>query len=326
MDMKKGKNNLITDVKGVKVGHCTLSQGDIQTGVTVILPHEHNVFQNKYIAASHVINGFGKTTGLIQINELGTLESPIALTNTLSVGIVQQAIVKYMLSLNKDIGATTGTINVVVGECNDMTLNDIRQCTIEEKHVYQAIENANTFFEQGAVGAGRGMCCFEMKGGIGSSSRMLTLDDYEYTIGVLVLSNFGLMNDFIPFSLTQGHKEQEQGSIMIIIACDIPLTSRQLQRVCKRMSIPLGRLGSYMGNGSGDIVIAFSSANEIPHVLNQDIMDVKCVHENCMDKIFRGAIEACEEAILNSLKYAKTTIGKNGNIVYSREDIENEKI
>lgn len=324
--MRKGRNNLITDVKGVKVGHCTLSQGDIQTGVTVILPHEHNIFQNKYVAASHVINGFGKTTGLIQINELGTLESPITLTNTLSVGIVQQAIVKYMLSLNEDIGSTTGTINVVVGECNDMTLNDIRQCVIQEKHVYQAIENANTFFEQGAVGAGRGMCCFEMKGGIGSSSRILTLDNHEYTIGVLVLSNFGLMNDFIPFSLTQGEKEEEQGSIIMIIACDIPLSSRQLQRVCKRMSIPLGRLGSHMGNGSGDIVIAFSTAQEIPHYSTCDILSIKQVHENCMDKVFRGAIEACEEAILNSLNYAKTTTGKNGKIVYSMEDIENEKI
>lgn len=320
--MKRGKMNLITDVSGVQVGHCTIDDGDIQTGVTVLLPHDHNIFQHKYIAASHVINGFGKTTGLIQIDELGTLESPIALTNTLSVGTVQQALVKYMLSLNDDIGLKTGTINVVVGECNDMNLNNIRACAIEERHVYEAIQNAHTVFEQGAVGAGRGMCCFEMKGGIGSASRIIALDGHDYTVGMLVLSNFGLMKDFIPFQLQQGTKKQEQGSIIIVMACDIPLSSRQLKRICKRMPVSLARLGSYMGNGSGDIVIAFSSAQEVPHYPSKDIMVMKQVHESHMDFIFRAAIEACEEAIVNSLKYAHTVKGQNGNIVYNIEDIK----
>lgn len=315
----KGKNNLITDVSGVKVGHCTLSHGDVQTGVTVILPGNHNMFQEKMPCASYVINGFGKTTGLIQIEELGTLESPIALTNTLSVGTVQQALVKYMLSIDNTIGKENSTVNVVVGECNDGYLNDIRGCHIQESHVYQAINSADILFEQGDVGAGKGMSCFEMKGGIGSASRIVQLDQ-EYTIGVLVLSNFGLMKDFV-FNSVQETEDIEKGSIIIVLACDIPMSSRQLKRVCKRMPVALGRLGSYLGNGSGDIVIAFSTANTIYHSPNQFMQSFQCVHENYMDKIFRESIDACQEAILNSLNYAHTLQGRDGNIRYSIKDI-----
>ena len=250
--MKTGRLNKITDVKGIKVGHKTIDNGDIHTGVTIIIPSEDNIFQNKYVASSYVINGFGKTSGLIQIDELGTLESIIGLTNTLNVGTVQQAIVKHMLKDNPDIGKETGTVNTVVGECNDGYLNDIRTCAVKEEDVYEAIHNATIDFELGSVGAGRGMSCFQMKGGIGSASRIIELDGQEYTVGLLVLSNFGLKKDFIFDNISFSDIDDEtleKGSIMMILATDIPLSSRQLKRVCKRMSASLARLGSYLGNG-----------------------------------------------------------------------------
>lgn len=314
--MKTGKLNKITDVKGVKVGHKTIDNGDIHTGVTVIIPSEDNIFHNKYVASSYVINGFSKTSGLIQIDELGTIESIIGLTNTLNVGTVQQAIVKHMLKNNPDIGKETGTINAVVGECNDGYLNDIRECAITEEDVYEAIKNATTNFELGSVGAGRGMSCFGMKGGIGSASRIVELDGEELTIGILVLSNFGLKKDFIfdNINFSNYHDETlEKGSIIIILATDIPLSSRQLKRLCKRMSVSLARLGSHLGNGSGDVVIGFSTANVIPHYPTSDVISIKEIHEDKIDIVFRASIEACEAAIMSSLLNNETLVGRDGH-------------
>lgn len=312
--MEKGRYNKISDVKGIKVGHKTLADGDIQTGVTVLLPSDGNIFKEKWAAASYVINGFGKTSGLVQIDELGTLESIIGLTNTLSVGTVQQAIVKHMLKDNPEIGVTTGTINTVVGECNDGYLNDIRSCIIQEQDVYDAIDHACEDFELGAIGAGRGMSCFQMKGGIGSASRLISIDEKTYTIGALVLTNFGLQKDFILEHIDIASIDDiEKGSIIMILATDIPMSSRQLKRMCKRMPIALGRLGSYMGNGSGDIVIAFSTGNMIPHTKTTVIQTMLILHEDAIDLVFRGAIEACEEAILTSLYESETVIGRDGN-------------
>lgn len=324
--MRKGSKNNICDVNGVRVGHQTRSDGNIQTGVTVILPSMGNIFQEKYPAACHVINGFGKTTGLIQIEELGTLESPIALTNTLSVGTVQQALVKYMLQMkgNEEIGRLTGTINTVVGECNDGYLNDIRACAITEEDVFQAIEHATQEFALGSVGAGRGMSCFQMKGGIGSSSRMITMDEQDYTIGALVLSNFGLQKDFlldhIGYTDLITDEEQERGSIIIVLACDLPLDARQLKRLCKRMSAALARCGSHLGNGSGDIAIAFSTANIIPHQASSSFQMMKVLHEDKIDQVFRAGIAACEEAVLTSLTDNETVTGRDGHIRYSLSD------
>ena len=316
---KKGIKNTIGDVYGVRIGHTTIHQGDIHTGVTIVLPSTESIFLHKLPAAMHVINGFGKTTGLVQIDEMGVLESPIALTNTLSVGTVQQALVNYMLQQHRDIGNTTGTINVVVGECNDSYLNDIRLCYIEPQHVYDAIKSANNEVEEGSVGAGAGMSCYEMKGGIGSSSRIVTLDNKEYIIGTLVLSNFGLKSDFI--GERKAEVDIEQGSCMMIIATNIPMDSRQLKRVCKRMAAPLCKTGSYLGNGSGDIALAFSTASPIPHYPSHDIMHFPVVHESCMDTIFRASIDAMQEAILSSLWHSHTTVGRNGNIRDSIHDL-----
>lgn len=320
--MKKGKYNKISDVSGILVGHKTLSDGDTQTGVTVILPRK-DIFRQKCPAAAHVINGFGKTSGLIQIEELGTLESPIALTNTLSVGTVQQALVKHMLKENQEIGLSTGTVNVVVGECNDGYLNAIRSCAVTEADVYEAIDDAKEDFALGSVGAGTGMSCFEMKGGIGSSSRLLSIGRQTYTSGALVLSNFGKKQDFRfehnAFSSCQD-TAPEQGSIMIILATDLPLSSRQLKRMCKRTSAALARIGSWLGNGSGDIAIAFSTGNTIRHDDLNAIQLMQILNENYMDLVFRATIEACEEAILSSLKYAETVIGRDEHIRYSLKD------
>lgn len=323
-ELQKGKLNTIGDVPGVSVGHTTLSEGSMQTGVTIIMPSIGNIFKEKFPAAMYVVNGFGKTTGLLQIEELGVLESPIALTNTLSVGTVQQALVKYMLQNNEDIGDTTGTINVVVGECNDGYLNDIRSCYVEEEHVYQALENCQSKVEEGSVGAGTGMSCFEMKGGIGSASRVLTFDEQDYVLGTLVLSNFGLQKDFIlegiPF--TDFHKEGlEKGSCIMVVATNIPLDARQLKRVCKRMSVALARTGSYLGNGSGDIAIAFSTAHVIPHYSTTAILSKKYLHEDEIDTVFRGAVDAMEESILSSLTHGRTKVGRNGNVRYSLKDV-----
>ena len=223
-NMKKGKNNCITDVKGVTVGHYTIKEEDINTGITAILPHEGNIFKEKVQAASYVINGFGKTTGLIQLDELGTIETPIVLTNTLSVGSAFQGVIKYMLEENEDIGFSTGTVNPIICECNDGYLNNIRKNVITEELVYKTIKSTDKEFLQGAVGAGTGMCCLGLKGGIGSSSRIININNVEYTLGVLVLSNFGIGENLTiqgkPFgdTLKNAYPREDKGSIIVIFA------------------------------------------------------------------------------------------------------------
>ena len=322
----RGPNNLITDVKGVKVGHVTLSEGDVQTGVTVIHPHEGNLFREKVTAATYVINGFGKSIGTIQVDELGTIETPIVLTNTLSAPLAATGLIKYMLKQNPEIGLSTGTVNPIVGECNDGFLNDIRGMHVEEAHVLEAIENCDVFFEQGAVGAGTGMCAFNLKGGIGSSSRVVTLDGLEYTLGVLVLSNFGSLQTLqidgqrIGKVIFEENQRLEQGSIIIVIATDIPMSDRQLKRIARRATGGMARTGAYFGNGSGDIVIAFSNGNIIKHFEENEFVMQTIINENAIDKIFGAVIQATEEAILQSMLKARTSSGRKGRVVKSLGD------
>lgn len=321
--MKTGTLNAITDVAGVTVGHVTLSDGDMQTGVTAILPHQGDLFHDKLIASSHVINGFGKTMGTIQLAELGTLETPIVLTNTLNVGTAANAVIDYMLEKNPDIGNTTGTVNPVIGECNDMFLNDVRGRFVKEAHVRQALDNTGVEFEEGAVGAGRGMLCYSLKGGIGSASRIMELAHGTYTVGVLVLSNFGMLSDLTVNSnpigqelkekILQSHKEEDKGSVMVIVATDLPLSERQLNRILKRSVTGLSRTGSIITNGSGEIVLGFSTANTIPHAKPPQALLIETIHEEDMDETFRAVGEATEEAVLNSLITAETVVGRAGN-------------
>lgn len=330
-NIKTGKKNSITDVEGVRVGNVTLKKGEIKTGITAIVPHPGNIFKDKLVAASHVINGFGKSTGLVQVDELGVIETPIILTNTLSLGTAYQALVKYKLARNDDIGDTTGTVNPIIGECNDGKINDIRGLHIGEEDVLRAIEIAASKFEEGNVGAGTGMVCYDLKGGIGSSSRIVSLDGRDYTIGVLVLSNFGSLEDFV---LNGDHigeelcqkigKElttEDKGSIMAILATDIPLSSRQLKRVIKRIFPGISRTGSYSGNGSGEIALGFSTANTIKHYEGRDIIDMKKINEDRINPIFRATVHASEEAILNSMISAKADVDRKGKKIYSLKDL-----
>lgn len=340
--LSTGKKNCITDVAGVKVGHVTLDyelekEGEYAcTGVTAILPHGGNLFQNKVTAASYVINGFGKSTGLVQVNELGVIESPIMLTNTFGVPQVTQGTLQYMLELNEDIGINTGTINIVVGECNDSYLNSIRACPVKPEHAIQAIQQASSnVAQEGAVGAGKGMICFGYKGGIGSSSRVIRVeevdgDDITYTVGCMILSNFGMSSEFSHEQYKNFCSQEEStnkptdGSIMIVLATDAPLSSRQLTRVIKRCSIGLGRTGSHFSHGSGDIVIGFTTAHNIPHITTDLCESRTQLREDhpIMNQLFVAAAEATEEAIINSLLQAETTTGRDGNVVHAYQFIK----
>lgn len=321
--LPQGAKNAITDVPGVWVGHCTLRDGDINTGVTAILPHSGNLFRNKVVAASHVINGFGKSTGLVQIDELGAIETPILLTSTLSVGTCATALIREAIAQNPDIGRTTSTVNPVVGECNDGPLNDIQALAVTEEHARQALRAAHDGpVEQGSVGAGTGMTCFGFKGGIGSSSRRIELDETEYHLGVLVMTNFGNAGDLVlpdgrrpsPGMVEGLSKAQEKGSIIIILATDVPLDHRQLTRVVRRTAAGLARLGSFWGHGSGDIAIGFTTANTVDHDSKSDVVDMRVLNENRIDLLFRAAAEATQEAVLNSMLSADDFVGRGGAV------------
>ena len=299
----KGKRNLISDVPGVKVGHVTLKDDEkfIHTGVTAILPHEGNLFQEKVAAGACVINGFGKSAGLVQIEELGTIETPILMTNTLSVGAGLNGLIQYMLKDNEDIGVSTGTVNC--------------------EHVLEALAKADEDFAEGGVGGGTGMCCMGLKGGIGSASRIITCNEKEYTLGAIVMSNFGVLGNLridgkrIKTELPKEEKP-EKGSIIIVLGTDIPLSDRQLKRIAKRATVGLARVGSFLGNGSGDIAIAFSNGNRIPHYSKEDVLETKMFHDNAMDKLFDATAEVVEEAVISSMYHAETTKGIRNKVLY----------
>ncbi len=320
-----GPKNSITDVKGVKVGHTTLIKGDtVRTGVTAILPHDGNIFQQKVPAAVFVGNGFGKLAGSTQIEELGNIETPIILTNTLDVATGINAIIQY--TLNQQGNEEVRSVNAIVGETNDGYLNNIRGQHVKTGDVISAIENADGDVQEGNVGAGTGTICFGFKGGIGTSSRKLPESLGGYTIGVLVQSNFGgnLQIDGAPvgeelnhFSFRDRIMNSADGSCMIVVATDAPLDSRNLKRLAKRAILGLGKTGGIASNGSGDYVIAFSTfeENRIPYNVDSDLLERKLVPNDLMSPIFMAAIEATEEAILNSLFMAETMSGYKERII-----------
>lgn len=323
--MKKGTFNAITDVANVKVGHVTLyhkisEEDTICTGVTAILPHAQNIFENKVPAASFILNGFGKTVGLIQVEELGVIESPIMLTNTFSVPAVLQGTLSYMLKENPAIGDSTSSLNIVVGECNDSYLNSMRLMAVQPDHAIKAIQNAKGGdVEQGAVGAGKGMICYGVKGGIGSSSRITEHENTQYTVGVLTLTNFGRKHEIKIAQWEQDHIDKPDGSVIIIVATDAPISSRQLKRLAKRAAIGLGRTGTHVHNGSGDIIIAFSNGYTIPHESDHMTENISLLRDShpMMNQLFEAVIEATEEAIYQSLYHSETTYGRKGRVVES---------
>lgn len=334
-----GPLDKISDVPGVTVGHCTIDTDTHKTGVTVVLPCADNPFTNKLPAAAYVLNGFGKTAGLVQIDELGTLETPIALTNTLNVGQVHDAMVEYMLRRCAQDGVSLRSVNPVVAECNDGGLNDIAHRAVHAEHVFAAIDAAAADFALGDAGAGKGMVCHDLKGGIGSASRVVVLDGASYTVGVLVLANHGCLRDLCIGGKAVGGEiaaeiarraaagqtgalpsietSADLGSCIVILATDLPLSSRQLGRVVRRASVGLARLGSYIGHGSGEVFLGFSTANRIPHESERAVLSGTYLHEGKIDAAFRAAAEATGEAVLSAMLCADTVTGFDGSTKYS---------
>jgi D-aminopeptidase len=329
--LKHGKTNSISDVEGVTVGHVTLVEGEglltcgkgpVRTGVTAIIPHQGNIYKEKLFASTFVLNGYGKPVGVVQIEELGVIETPIILTNTLSVGVGADAVIQYMLRTNEDIGVTTGSINPLVMECNDSYLNDIRGGHIKSEHIFEALKNARTQFEEGAVGAGTGMSAFEFKGGIGSSSRICDILNNKFVVGALVLTNFGKREDLTIAGVPVGKelkdwpgKGETKGSIIMVIATDAFVSPRQLERIARRAVIGLARTGGNAYHGSGDIVLAFSTAQKIPHY-NKDFLHIKMIPDDHLDILFTATIDSVEEAIINSLLKAETMDGRDNRVRY----------
>lgn len=319
-----GTLNAITDVAGVKVGQVTLIQGnEVRTGVTAILPHDGNLFQQKVPAAVYVGNGFGKLAGSTQVEELGTLETPIILTNTLSVPTAADALIDW--TMQQPGNEQVRSVNPLVGETNDGGLNDIRGRHVKKEHVLDAIQKAQSgAVAEGNVGAGTGTVAFGWKGGIGTSSRKLPEKLGGYTVGVLVQTNFGgvLQINGVPvgeelgqYSFKETLDKSSDGSCMMIVATDAPLDARNLKRLAKRAIMGLARTGGIASNGSGDYVIAFSTAYRIPYETTEPTAAVTLLHNDYMSPLFLATIEATEEAIVNSLFMAKTTTGTQGHTI-----------
>lgn len=323
--MSPGPRNAITDVAGVRVGHATIVRGDsIRTGVTAILPHDGNIFQQKVPAGLFVGNGFGKLSGSTQLMELGTLETPIVLTNTLGVFAGIEALVEYTLGLPGN--EKVQSVNAVVGETNDGRLNQIRGLHVRKAHVLEAIRNASVQVGEGSVGAGTGTVCFGFKGGIGTASRQLPASLGGYTVGVLVQTNFGgvLTIDGVRVGESLGGyyledqlREKEDGSCMIVVATDAPIDHRNLNRLAKRAFMGLARTGGIAHHGSGDYVIAFSTdaGMRVPHQAAQPLRTVRILHDDAVSPLFMAAIEATEEAIIQSLFMSGDVEGNAGGPV-----------
>lgn len=331
--MPTGTNNAITDVAGVQVGHLTLIKGkNIRTGVTAILPTGEDMYQHKVPAAIYLGNGYGKLAGYSQVKELGELETPIILTNTLSVATATDALITHCLEAPGNEGVRS--VNAVVGETNDGFLNDIRGRHVREKHVLEAIAQATSGpVKEGNVGAGTGTSCFGWKGGIGTSSRALPPSLGGYTVGVLVQTNFGgvlqiagvqVGQELGSYYFKDALESHADGSCMIIVATDAPVGPRNLERIAKRAMLGLARTGGIASNGSGDYVVAFSTATENRIVRGDDrVRTVQELRNGALSPIFLATIEATEEAIVNSLFAAETMTGRDGN---KREELPVDRV
>jgi D-aminopeptidase len=324
--LRPGPLNAITDVSGVTVGHTTLNQGDsVRTGVTAIIPHSGNLFREKVPAGIFVGNGFGKLAGNTQVDELGNIEAPIVLTNTLNVAEGIAGAIEYVISRTGN--EKVRSINVVVGETNDGYLNDIRGRHVTRDHVLEAIRRAKGgAVGEGAVGAGTGTVCFGFKGGIGTSSRRLPPALSGYTVGVLVQTNYGgileingapVGRELGKFYLKDSLNYSADGSCMIVVATDAPLDARNLKRIGARALLGLGATGSSLGNSSGDYVIAFSTAagTRVPAAPESPVLTSPSLHNDAISPLFQAVKEATQEAIYNSLFMATTTSGYEGHTV-----------
>lgn len=329
-----GEFNAITDVEGVKVGHKTLIEGGgylrrghgpVRTGVTAIIPNDGNIFFERLHAGGFVLNGAGEVSGLTQVMEWGLLETPLALTNTLSVGTVSSGIVDYMLRAHPGIGREFDVIIPLVGECDDSWLNDIGGGHVKPEHAIEAIENAHGgLVEEGNVGGGTGMMTCDLKAGIGTSSRVLTEEEGGFTVGVLVQSNFGTLEHFRLGGKLVGPELRSRmdfqarpgiaGSIIAVVATDAPLLPHQLNRLAKRAALGIGRLGSYAAHGSGEIIVSFSTANRIPRKPKKKVYRLRILGDAFINPLYEATVDATEEAILNALFQAETMMGAQDRI------------
>jgi len=323
-NLPHGPRNAITDVAGVTVGHHTLDANEVQTGVTVVRPHAGDPFRDRVPAAAVVLNGFGKSVGLVQVEELGVLETPIALTNTFSVAAVATAQIRQCIAANPETGRSLSTVNPLVFECNDGFLNDIQRMAITEQHYLQAYAQAGVDVEEGSVGAGRGMSSFGLKGGIGTASRRVQITGATYTVGALVLANYGRLPQLVMAGHALGAQlssrlntplasEPEKGSIIMLIATDAPLDARQLRRLALRTSAGLARTGSVFGHGSGDIALAFSTAYTVPQQNRRPMPALAMLHDELTDPLFQAVADSTEQAIVHALWRARAVTGCNGH-------------
>ncbi|MEX3961978.1 P1 family peptidase [Paraburkholderia sp. EG286B] len=329
--LPSGATGTIADVSGVRVGHCALDAGEVQTGVTVLLPHPGDLFREKVPAGACVINGFGKSIGLMQLEELGVLETPVALSNTFAVGTLAQAQIRAAVAANPQIGRGLPTVNPVVFECNDGYLNDIQALAVHEAHYLAACAAANADFARGSAGAGRGMSSFDLKGGIGTASRVVQAAGAQYTVGVLVLANFGRLPMLTIGGVPVGRElaaraasnraaqEPEKGSIIMLIATDAPLDARQLRRVAMRAAAGLARTGSVYGHGSGDIAMAFSTAYTLAHDAPTHALP-PLLADSQLDPLFQASADGVEQAILDALWSASTVLGRDGHVRLALRD------
>lgn len=334
--LPSGPRDAITDVAGVTVGHCTLAEGAIQTGVTVIRPHGGDLYHERVPAAAAVLNGFGKSIGLMQVDELGVLETPIALTNTFGVPAAAAAQIRAALAVNPGIGRELPTVNPLVFECNDGYLNDMARMAVTEAHYRQAHDAADVAVPEGAVGAGRGMSCFGLKGGIGTASRQVEAGGRAVTVGTLVLANFGrpaqlrLAGRAVGpvlaerLDVAQVAAKPEKGSIILLVATDAPLDARQLRRLALRAGAGLARTGSVFGHGSGDIALAFSTAYTVPQDPGTPMPAVAMLHDAHLDPLFEAVADGIEQAILHALWRAETVTGRNGHTRLALQEVLRE--
>jgi D-aminopeptidase len=326
--LPSGPLDAITDVAGVTVGHCTLDDGDIQTGVTVVHPHAGDPYRDRVPAAAVVLNGFGKSIGLVQVAELGFLDTPIGLTNTFSVAAVSAALIRRCIAANPGTGRELPTVNPLVFECNDGYLNDIQRMVIDDRHVREACASASPHVAEGSVGAGRGMSCFGLKGGIGTASRRLGATGRgDFTVGTLVLANYGRLPDLVLAGRALGAtlagrlaalQEKpaggiENGSIIMLVATDAPLDARQLRRLALRAGAGLARTGSVFGHGSGDIALAFTTAYTLPQDSRTPAPAPALLHDSLLDPFFAAAADGTEQAILHALWHATAVTGRAGH-------------
>jgi len=326
-----GPLNAITDVPGVAVGHCTVSwggpdlppgSGPARTGVTAVLPHTGDVWHERVVAGAYVANGVGELVGISAIREWGLLETPVLLTNSQSVGAVYDAAVRWMMDRDPRVGIEDAAMPVV-GECDDGFLNDQRGMHVHEEHVRAALDSAAAGpVAEGCIGAGTGMSCYDFKGGIGTSSRAVSAHGLPFTVGVLALTNFGdrarltvdgcavgrLITDLLPV-------EHREGSCIVVLATDAPLTARQCERLAKRCSLGLAATGSIASDGSGEIMLAFSTAHRVPRTSAEPLRFTAVTNDHLWE-LFAAAVDATAESVLNSLCAARTTVGRGGNTVH----------